>query len=146
MTLARSDQNFINTRRMFDILCDRDEIGRTMPRLLGSIFAIFSLAHIPVAADDEYGGKGAERFWPQWRGPLGTGVAPYANPPVEWSETKNVRWKTDLPGEGHSTPIVWGDRMFVTSPSPTVRRWPLEPAACLADMAKFLIRIGTNLL
>ena len=89
-----------------------------MPRLLGSIFAIFSLAHTPVAADDGYGGKGAERLWPQWRGALGTGVAPYANPPVEWSETKNVRWKTDLPGEGHSTPIVWGDRSFVTAAVP----------------------------
>ena len=38
-------------------------------------------------------------YWPQWRGPLGTGGAPAGNPPVEWSETKNIRWKTRLPGE-----------------------------------------------
>ena len=57
--------------------------------------------------------------WPQWRGPLGTGVAPRADPPVEWSEAKNVRWKTPIPGKGHSTPIVWGDRVFLTTAVPT---------------------------
>src|SRR5690349_10331049 len=56
--------------------------------------------------------------WPQWRGPLFNGVAPHANPPTEWSETKNVRWKVALPGKGHSTPVVWGDRVFVTSAVP----------------------------
>jgi outer membrane protein assembly factor BamB len=62
--------------------------------------------------------KSADRFWPQWRGPLSTGVAPHANPPVEWSENQNVRWKTALPGTGHSTPIIWGDRIFVTTAIP----------------------------
>src|SRR5688572_31116628 len=56
--------------------------------------------------------------WPQWRGPLGTGVAPSARPPIEWSETKNVRWKIALPGKGHSTPAIWGDRVFVTTAAP----------------------------
>lgn len=56
--------------------------------------------------------------WPQWRGPLATGVAPHANPPITWSETQNVQWKTELPGKGHSTPVVWGDRIFVTTAVP----------------------------
>lgn len=56
--------------------------------------------------------------WPQFRGPLATGVAPRANPPVEWSETKNIRWKKALPGKGHSTPIVWGDQIFLTTAIP----------------------------
>lgn len=56
--------------------------------------------------------------WPQWRGPLGTGVSPAGDPPVEWSEEKNVQWKIDLPGRGHSTPIVWGDRAFLTAAVP----------------------------
>ena len=59
-----------------------------------------------------------DREWPQWRGPLGTGAAPKADPPVEWSETKNVRWKVELPGKGHSTPIVWKDRIFLTTAIP----------------------------
>ena len=56
--------------------------------------------------------------WPQWRGPLATGVSPSANPPVHWSETENVRWKIPLPGKGHSTPIVFGDTVFLTAAVP----------------------------
>lgn len=56
--------------------------------------------------------------WPQWRGPLANGVAPDANPPVEWSETKNVRWKLALPGKGHSSPIVFGDQVIVMAAAP----------------------------
>ena len=54
----------------------------------------------------------AKDTWAQWRGPLGTGVAPDAQPPVEWSETKNIRWKRVLPGKGHSSPVVWGEQIF----------------------------------
>ena len=53
--------------------------------------------------------------WSQWRGPLGTGEAPDADPPISWSETDNIKWKTAIPGKGHSTPIVWGDTVFVTA-------------------------------
>jgi len=53
------------------------------------------------------------RNWPQWRGPLAIGVAPEANPPVEWSETKNVRWKVKIPGRGNATPIVWENQVFI---------------------------------
>lgn len=56
----------------------------------------------------------ADAHWPSWRGPLGTGVAPHAKPPTEWSEEHNVRWKVALPGLGHSTPVVWGERLFLT--------------------------------
>ena len=55
----------------------------------------------------------AEKYWGQWRGPEATGVAPHGNPPIEWSETKNVRWKIEIPGKGYGTPVVWGDRLFV---------------------------------
>lgn len=73
---------------------------------------------VATAAASEIGGDpSALRYWPQWRGPLATGVAPEADPPVEWNESegKNIRWKIALPGRGHSTPIVWGDRVFVTA-------------------------------
>lgn len=59
-----------------------------------------------------------DKNWPQWRGPYATGVAPNANPPVEWSESKNIRWKIEIPGKGSSTPIVWGDVVYVTSAVP----------------------------
>jgi outer membrane protein assembly factor BamB len=59
-----------------------------------------------------------ERFWPQWRGPFATGVSSSATPPTEWSETKNIRWKVELPGRGSSSPVIWGDRLFVLSAVP----------------------------
>lgn len=63
-----------------------------------------------------------ERHWPQWRGPLQNGVAPHANPPVEWNESKNVKWKVKLPGRGTATPIIWADQIFVQSAIPTGRK------------------------
>ncbi|MFC1553695.1 PQQ-binding-like beta-propeller repeat protein [candidate division KSB1 bacterium] len=53
--------------------------------------------------------------WPQWRGPIMTGAAPDGNPPTEWSEQQNIRWKTELPGKGFATPIVWENTIFVTA-------------------------------
>lgn len=56
--------------------------------------------------------------WPHWRGPILTGEAPKAEPPIEWSEAKNLRWKTEIPGQGHSSPIIWGERIFLTAAVP----------------------------
>ena len=52
--------------------------------------------------------------WPAWRGPGGSGVTGEATLPRTWNATENVRWKVALPEPGNSTPIVWGDRVFVT--------------------------------
>jgi outer membrane protein assembly factor BamB len=60
----------------------------------------------------------AERFWAQWRGPYATGVSKFADPPTEWSETKNIRWKVEIPGRGSSSPVIWGERMFLLSAVP----------------------------
>jgi outer membrane protein assembly factor BamB len=60
----------------------------------------------------------ADRYWAQWRGPHATGVSTTANPPLEWSETKNVRWKVEIPGRGTASPVVWGDRVFVLTAVP----------------------------
>jgi len=62
--------------------------------------------------------QNADRYWPQWRGPQGTGVSRTATPPTEWSESKNVRWKIEIPGRGSGTPVIWGDRLYVTSAVP----------------------------
>ena len=56
--------------------------------------------------------------WPTWRGPLSTGEAPRAQPPATWSETDHLRWKTRLPGRGHGSPIVWGNRVYLTTAVP----------------------------
>ncbi len=54
--------------------------------------------------------------WPQWRGPNLNGTTEAKNLPTRWSETENVIWKTDLPWWSGSTPVIWGDRIFLTSP------------------------------
>lgn len=54
-----------------------------------------------------------EKNWHHWRGPYATGVAVDANPPITWSATENMRWKVAIPGVGHATPIIWGDKIFV---------------------------------
>ncbi len=64
-----------------------------------------------LASVDVYGTSGSD-YWPTWRGPDATGATPKGNPPVTWSETENVRWKVKLSGQGNSSPIVWGDRIF----------------------------------
>ncbi len=82
------------------------------------VIVAVSLAVVPLAALGDEQGLDARDQWAQWRGPLGSGVAPRGNQPVSWSEDHNVRWKTAIAGKGHSTPIVWGDRVFVTTAIP----------------------------
>lgn len=53
--------------------------------------------------------------WPHWRGPTGNGAAVDADPPVGWAAEKGPAWKTSLPGEGTASPIVWGDKIFIST-------------------------------
>ena len=63
-----------------------------------------------------------QAHWPSWRGPSQDGLAdPAANPPLSWSEEKNVLWKVELPGLGASSPVIWGDRIYLTDARPTER-------------------------
>lgn len=68
-----------------------------------------------------------ESNWPHWRGPNFTGTSETASPPVEWSEDENLRWKTPLPGLGHSSPVVFGDHVFVTTSIPIGENFPPKP-------------------
>jgi hypothetical protein len=81
---------------------------KKIPLLIVCCFILFSLVRAEKPGDNE-------KNWPQWRGPYATGVSLYSNPPVEWSETKNVKWKIEIPGRGHSTPIIWGNQIFITT-------------------------------
>ncbi len=82
--------------------------------------------------------------WPSFRGPAGTGVADGQNPPVTWDVKtgESVRWKTPIPGLGHSCPVVWGDRVFVTTaissgdPDPKVRVGNYGDVASVDDTSR----------
>src|SRR5947209_5120788 len=53
--------------------------------------------------------------WPQFRGPTGQGLSAEKNLPTEWSKDQNVAWRAEIPGDGWSSPVVWGDRVFLTT-------------------------------
>lgn len=66
----------------------------------------------------------AHADWPEFRGPLGDGSARHADLPTEWSRQQNVNWRTELPGEGWSSPVVIGNKIYLTAAVP---RLPTEP-------------------
>jgi len=75
----------------------------------------------------------AEENWPQWRGPTRNGISNETNLPVKWSQTENVLWKLPMPALSGSTPIVWGDRIFlnVANALPDARAVDNGPGASL---------------
>ena len=77
---------------------------RALPALCLTLLCL-----IPASADN----------WPHWRGENGNSVSSTATPPTEWSPTKNIKWKVKLPGRGSGSPVIWEDRVFVTSAVPT---------------------------
>ena len=84
----------------------------SLPKLLSTILIFAaSAAALPTRAEN----------WPQFRGSTGLGYSTEANLPIEWGgpDNKNVLWKSPLVGEGHASPIVWGDKVFVCT-----ARWP----------------------
>jgi hypothetical protein len=76
-----------------------------MTRTLSTLVLLVGLTALPALADD----------WTRFRGPNGSGIATEAHVPTTWSEAKNLAWKATLPGRGSSSPIICGERVFVTS-------------------------------
>jgi outer membrane protein assembly factor BamB len=87
--------------------------------LVGAAIVLLALS-LPIAGQDAGvrmladDGEGA-KYWPRWRGPSGQGLAAGNGYPDTWSDTQNVRWRTAVPGSGNSSPIVWGDRVLLTT-------------------------------
>jgi len=80
--------------------------------------------------------------WPAWRGPTGSGVTTETNLPTRWSATENVRWKLPLAEPGNSSPIVWGNRVFITQPMDNGRH---RTVVCVdRTTGKQLWQSGTN--
>jgi outer membrane protein assembly factor BamB len=92
------------------------------------VLVLAALTFAPAVAADQ---SAWNRNWPQWRGPLGSGVAPAATPPLTWSETENVKWKASIPGSGNATPIVWNDKVFILTAVPTGKK--MEPDSSTAE-------------
>jgi outer membrane protein assembly factor BamB len=85
-----------------------------------------------------------DTVWPQFRGPAGRATSAIDTLPVSWSTTMNVAWKTDVPGRGWSSPIVWGDQVFVTTAvSPGAFKQP-SPGIYGNDYAADLLKSGAS--
>ena len=83
------------------------------------ILLCFSFAIVKTQAQD----KSAFTInWPEWRGLYNSGAVAGGNTPVEFSETKNVKWKTEIPGKGHATPIIWGDQIILQTAVATEKK------------------------
>jgi hypothetical protein len=98
---------------------------RTRRAFLASTVGIIALPGAMLSAEDKPRsdetvrmvppeGDGA-KYWPRWRGPSGQGVVEPGGYLDKWSDTENVLWKVDLPGAGNSSPIIWNDRIFLTT-------------------------------
>ena len=88
--------------------------GDNRMSFLSLLTALWLISAMTPSAD----GVPAATSWYQWRGPNMNGVAPQGNPPVEWSEDRNIKWKVEIPGSGHSTPIITGDLVIVQTAIP----------------------------
>ena len=94
---------------------------KTLP-LAGLLFYLCILAQATLVADEPFADN-----WHQWRGPEANGVSRSANPPITWSEDKNVKWKVSVQGKGNSTPIIWKDKIFLLTAINTGRVDPSKP-------------------
>lgn len=99
----------------------------TTVKLRRTAFLAFVTALVLLA-----GVADAQREWPSFRGPDGSGVSADAQPPVAWNvgSSANVAWRTALPGLGHSSPIVWGDRIYLTT---AIANTPAAQSLTLGD-------------
>lgn len=86
-----------------------------------SLLLIVACAYVPAQAPQH-------AHWPQWRGPFFNGMA-RGDAPTSWSDTSNVKWKAAIPGKGLSTPVIWGDRIFLTTAIPTGKPAAAAPSA-----------------
>ncbi len=81
----------------------------------GLVLAVLLVAVCGLLAPACTAEPAANMQWPQFRGPGGLGVTEGPGLPEQWSATENIAWKTDIPGRGWSSPVVWGNRVFLTT-------------------------------
>ena len=99
--------------------------NRSRRRLLSAAIVALLLCCVGGAYADQQITPSAQ--WHHWRGPFATGVAPEADPPVAWAADKNIAWKTAIDGSGSSTPIIWGEKVFLLTAIDTGKVDPALP-------------------
>lgn len=100
-------------------------ISLLFPALVGLVTGISAGAAAGAAA----GAPIFARNWPAWRGPLATGASLEAQPPLQWAENRNVKWKVAVPGRGTASPVVWEDLVFLLTAIPITNATTASPSA-----------------
>ncbi|PYP87338.1 MAG: hypothetical protein DMF61_10000 [Blastocatellia bacterium AA13] len=90
-----------------------------MRRLVSSLLCV-AMQILPTTVLAGGPPEGDPAHWPQWRGPFSNGIA-RTGAPTEFSDTRNIKWKVAVTGRGFSTPVIWGDRIFLTTAVPTAK-------------------------
>ena len=93
---------------------------RVHTRFWGAEFLLVLAAGVTILAAPP---DARQNGWPNWRGPFHNGMAA-SDAPSHWSDAENIKWKVAIPGKGHSSPVVWGGRIFLTTAVPTQTKAP----------------------
>lgn len=103
---------------------------RPLPEALAPVLALaLAAGSLLPSATAAASPEALARNWPAWRGPLATGVAPQADPPVELGHPRHLKWKTPIPGRGTASPVVWEDQVFLLTAVPAGASGSRPPAA-----------------
>lgn len=86
-------------------------------RRIALVLSLIAVLGLPAARAPRVLAESSD--WPHWRGPTGNGVSLDAEPPLQWSTTKGIAWRTALPGSGSASPIVWRNQIFVVAAEPS---------------------------
>ncbi len=82
---------------------------------VAAVLGVAAVSGAPAPTVEMVPAPGAGEHWPRWRGPSGQGLVEDAGYVDRWSASENVRWKVPVPGRGNSSPVVWGERIFLTT-------------------------------
>src|SRR3954447_894972 len=114
MPAGPPDPGETHPRRLRDVRETRP-MNRPAFRLLTALTLVTAATALPAAPARAADGPAPGTVWPHFRGPTGQGIATATGLPATWSETQNVTWKTPVPGKAWSSPVVWGDQVWVTN-------------------------------
>jgi outer membrane protein assembly factor BamB len=129
LTVARRIRNL---RAVYRVLPRTPPASMQRPRFAQKLTRLARLLALALPLTTTLAAAPAATNWPTWRGPSNAGTAPGAQPPLTWSDTENIKWKAKIPGLGFSTPIVWGDRIYLLTAIETNE----EPGAPKAQPAE----------
>src|SRR5688572_28817240 len=128
---ARRHQGGVQTPKRIHHMEHRSRLLATIAAL-GAVALVQSILTAEQRQDASSRTNAAAAHWPRFRGPISNPIAENPNLPVSWSKTENVEWAADVPGVGWSSPVVWGNRIFITAATSDK---PMKPPSLGVDFS-----------